>query len=133
MTAVEYLIEKWYNGELNSLSFHREELFQQAKEMEKQQIIDANSNGWHDGQEVIMNKIKSIDFVAKGGDDNGEQYFTETYGSKGSDNLPKVQNKDSFGEISDDEIEKAVNNPMHDAYDFREGAMWYREQLKQRQ
>jgi hypothetical protein len=33
-------------------------------------------------------------------------------------------------EISDEEIEKAVNNPMHDAYDFREGAMWYREQLK---
>ena len=34
-------------------------------------------------------------------------------------------------EISDEEIEKAVKNPMHDAYDFREGAMWYREQLKQ--
>ena len=33
-------------------------------------------------------------------------------------------------EISDEEIEKAVNNPMHDAYDFREGAKWYREQLK---
>jgi hypothetical protein len=33
-------------------------------------------------------------------------------------------------EISDEEIEKAVKNPMHDAYDFREGAKWYREQLK---
>lgn len=32
--------------------------------------------------------------------------------------------------ISDEEIEKAVKNPMHDAYDFREGAKWYREQLK---
>ena len=34
-------------------------------------------------------------------------------------------------EISDEEIEKAVNNPDNDAYSFREGAKWYREQLKQ--
>ena len=36
-------------------------------------------------------------------------------------------------EISDEEIEKGVNNPDNDAYSFREGAKWYREQLKQRQ
>jgi hypothetical protein len=33
-------------------------------------------------------------------------------------------------EISDEEIEKAVKNPMHDAYSFREGAKWYRQQIK---
>jgi len=36
-------------------------------------------------------------------------------------------------ELSDDEIEQGVNDPNTDAYDFREGAKWYREQLKQRQ
>ena len=36
-------------------------------------------------------------------------------------------------EISDEEIEKAANNPNNDGYSFREGAKWYREQLKQRQ
>jgi hypothetical protein len=41
MTSIEWLIEKWNNGELNSLSFHREKLFEQAKEMHKQEIIDA--------------------------------------------------------------------------------------------
>ena len=35
-------------------------------------------------------------------------------------------------EISDEEIEKAVKNPMHDAYSFRDGAKWYREQLKKK-
>jgi hypothetical protein len=35
-------------------------------------------------------------------------------------------------ELSDEEIEKGVNNPDNDAYSFREGAKWYRERLKQR-
>ena len=78
MTAVEWL---WDISQVRELMAKD---FQYAIEIEKQQIIDANSNGWHDGQEVIMNMLKSIDFVAKGGDDNGEQYYTSTYGSKGS-------------------------------------------------
>lgn len=48
MTSIEWLIEKWYNGELNSLSFHREKLFEQAKEMHKQEIIKAHNQSWHD-------------------------------------------------------------------------------------
>ena len=36
------------------------------------------------------------------------------------------------GEISDEEIEKAANNPNNDGFSFREGAKWYREQLKQK-
>ena len=38
--------------------------------------------------------------------------------------------KENHKEISDEEIEKEVKNPMHDAYSFRDGAKWYREQLK---
>ena len=44
-----------------------------------------------------------------------------------------VYNKVKEIEISDEEIEKAVKDPMNDAYDFREGAKWYREQLKKKQ
>ena len=76
MTAVEWLQNQYDNC---PESFLTQEDFEQAKQMEKQQIIDANSNGWHDGQEVIMNKIKNIEFVANGGDDNGEQYYNETF------------------------------------------------------
>ena len=36
-------------------------------------------------------------------------------------------------EISDEEIEEATNNPDNDGYSFRDGAKWYREQLKKRQ
>ena len=62
MTSIEWLIEKWYNGELNSLSFHREKLFEQAKEMHKQEIIDAFDYG-----------------ETSAYDESGEQYYNETY------------------------------------------------------
>jgi len=58
-----------------------------------------------------------------------------------SDNSPKEENKTSFGEISDEEIEKAVMDSMdyvylnpNDSLIFYQGWMraikWYREQLK---
>jgi hypothetical protein len=47
---------------------------------------------------------------------------------------PKVENKGSFGEISDEEIEKEISkrymHPTQD-YAFRDACKWYREQLKQ--
>ena len=55
---------------------------------------------------------------------------------------PKVQNKDSFGEISDEEMDKAAINfciknideeVMHWHDIFVSGAKWYREQLKSKQ
>ena len=51
MTAVEWLVEKLMKGEfINS----PDELIEQAKEMEKQQIIDAYShNGWNDNDNRI--------------------------------------------------------------------------------
>ena len=36
-------------------------------------------------------------------------------------------------EISDEEIEEATSNPDNDGYSFRDGAKWYREQLKLKQ
>ena len=123
-TAVEFLIEfclndlpieQWnkYNG-----------LFEQAKEMEKQQIIDAFEL-WRTG--------------------SGEQYYNETYGSKGSDehhedNLEEIPTS-SQTEISDEEIEEASLNIEHYNLDmivmerimWRKGAKWYREQLKKKQ
>ncbi len=57
------------------------------------------------------------------------------------DNSPKVENKDSFGEISDEEIEKAavdiLKKENKEGIYFREdmeriieGAKWYKEQIK---
>lgn len=42
------------------------------RESMKQEIIDAYSNGWHDGQDVIIKQISHVDL---GGDAAGLQYF----------------------------------------------------------
>ena len=47
--------------------------------------------------------------------------------------LKDAETSCEYSGLSDEEIEKAVKNPMHDAYDFREGAKWYREQIKLKQ
>lgn len=49
-------------------------LIEEAKEMEKEQIIQSFSTGWHDGQDVIIDKIKHIDL---GGDKLGEEYYNK--------------------------------------------------------
>lgn len=43
---------------------------------EKWQLIQAYSNGWHDGQDVILNQVHHVD---AGGDHAGEDYYEETY------------------------------------------------------
>jgi hypothetical protein len=132
MTAVEYIFEQLEEQGLIFLTTKTNEMTisisasdyldikRLSKEMEKQQIIEA-AERW-----------KGTDFA--------EQYYNETYGSKGSDETLKeyhiVDSNEmvsSQTEISDEEIEKAVNDPNHDAYDFREGAKWYRGQLKKKQ
>ena len=50
------------------------QLKEQAKEMEKEQIIQAYSNGWHDGQDAIIMTIEHID---KGGDERGLKYYEQ--------------------------------------------------------
>ena len=75
MTAVEWLekellkngyVNKGYHNQ-DSLN-HLEGLLEQAKQREKQQIIDAYETGDKYKLEIA-----------------GEKWFTETYGSKGSD------------------------------------------------
>ena len=65
-TAVEWLIEKMLDSGIGICKEWRE----QAKEMEKQQIIDAWSKGYDEDDRASSNPLK---------------YYSETYGSKGSD------------------------------------------------
>jgi hypothetical protein len=63
MTAVEWLKEKWYSDERIT-----DETFEQAKEMEKQQII------------YFADKYDA--YVVQGGDMTAEQYYNETFKKK---------------------------------------------------
>jgi len=133
MTSIEWLIEQF---NLQAYIPHIE----QAKEMHKQEIEDAFQDGKWDWSEHINNGTESKDLA---------QYYQETFDSKGSDtahdtssptqhNSPKVENKTSFGEISDEQIEIegwkycyenkiSSTNIVH----WITACKWYREQLKQ--
>jgi hypothetical protein len=130
MTSIEWLIK-----ELNLEGY--DHTIQQAKEMEKQEIIDAHKNGEY----LIPHS------------ENAELYYQETYGSKGSDTLKDYHIVDTNEmvqlpqqEISDEEIEKAAfeyikpprqtpeKSDGYNEYDvfaaFKAGVK-HREQLKQ--
>jgi hypothetical protein len=65
-TALEWLIEKVNSPEWQDcFIWHKEEIFQQAKAMEKEQIILAN-------EDCSTNELG--EFIS------GEQYYNETYG-----------------------------------------------------
>jgi hypothetical protein len=67
MTAVEYLFETLWDCPKDKLTWYS--ILEKAKKLEKQQIIDA----WFDGY---------------GGSAHSEdEYYNETYGSKGSDEV----------------------------------------------
>jgi hypothetical protein len=75
-TAVEWLQIQLKNGvdfnPLDSLSYPKavDNLFEQAKQMEKEQLVKA----WDDGDYAYFySKETGRDF------DNGEQYYNETY------------------------------------------------------
>jgi hypothetical protein len=67
-TATEFLFEKLWETPKDKLTWNA--ILEQAKEMEKQQIIDACDVGFDDGCGFIED-IKYKD---------GEQYYKETYG-----------------------------------------------------
>lgn len=115
MTAINWLIK-----ELNLEGY--DYTIEQAKQMERQQIIDAFKFGEYPPPFFYY---------------NAEQYYDETYGSKGSDERIVEATKTiiSQTEISDEEIEKAIIDQdvvKQEGYChcFLEGAKWYREQLK---
>jgi hypothetical protein len=68
MTAVEWLESKIFGDEIFSLS----KVLEQAKEMEKQQIIDAHGN-----QTKKSGGISNATYIL-----TGEQYYNETFKKK---------------------------------------------------
>ena len=68
-TAIDWLIEQMpYEFRAN----HTQELFKQAKELEKEQIIDAYENGVGDENERNLS----------GKFTNAEEYYNQTYNQK---------------------------------------------------
>ena len=78
MTAVNWMIDQLLKKHVGKVGNEYVEIFEQAKEMEKQQIIDAYDQGDEDGywhpENGYDKKFQSSD-----------HYYNETYGSKGSD------------------------------------------------
>jgi hypothetical protein len=70
-TAVEWLIQRIYMSDFEIYNFMKENAdFEQAKEMEKEQI----ENAYQAGQD-------NVDYTASFVDENGlENYYNETYG-----------------------------------------------------
>lgn len=75
-TAVEWLAEQMLWNE-----FHNPYL-EQAKEMEKQQIIDARNNGFEISGEGWNGEYGIKDFNKLTEEIKSEQYYKETYGGK---------------------------------------------------
>ena len=75
-TAVEWLEDGVYkaieNTSENSISYILEKLFEQAKEMEKEQSIDF--------ARLCLNKAKDLDILTSFM--NAEQYYNETFKSE---------------------------------------------------
>ena len=124
MTAVE-----WLEKQLTDAPYiHFGDLFEQAKEMENQMVID------------IVEKSRATGLTA--------EYLLLTYGSKESDEYPEIEGTmaicndiiSSQTEISDKEILDAAED-FSDSYmnrgvamsSFARGCYWYREQLKNKQ
>jgi hypothetical protein len=138
-TAVEWLIEQIKKEHPFWTS-----IFEQAKEMEKEQIIDAFDEGKSDGYKTAREWDEMVIFS------NSDHYYNETYGSKGSDELSKVAENTSFDtssptEISDEEFDALLkqvievqNLAMYSdiSEDYRQGYLdgikWLYSKLKQK-
>lgn len=125
-TAVEWLkkeLEEYGDPQYCELTWNElDELCEQAKEMEKQQIID------------IVEKSRATGLTA--------EYLLLTYGSDEIEKSEKPINlTSSQTEISDEEIKEVAyrykEDELEDTWEagisFMDGAKWYREQLKKKQ
>jgi hypothetical protein len=97
-TAVEFLEKIFYtNAEATGINNNKwlideidlDNIFEQAKEIQKQQMIDAYERGDKYKTEIA-----------------GEQYYQETFGSKGSDTLKDYHIVDTNEMIKDDDVQK---------------------------
>ncbi len=127
ITAVSWLVEKLYSKDV---PFYYKDIIELAKQMERLQLIDAQSYA-----------ISNADMTNNRGYFDCDKWYDETYGSKGSDEQ-RIYGEHTITilEISDEEIEDA-GETFH--WDFRGatefelsafifGAKWYREQLKKK-
>lgn len=117
-SAVEWLFEKLWEEPKDKLTWYS--ILEQAKEMEKEQII----NTFKEAQVLVV-----LDDTKR-----AEQFYYETYESKGSDDHIGDANK--MVEISDEEIIKLLNEYILYNDSKRqwviEGMKLYREQLKKK-
>ena len=121
MTSIEWLIEKVLD---NGIGLHKE-WREQAKEMHKQEIIDAYGEGfgWNYGNKKY----------------NGKEYYQETFVSKRSnDHISDISKMVELPqqEITDGEIQSTAETFWTEPSEsdmkrgWKLGAKWYREQLK---
>ena len=124
-TAIEWLAEQYEKSFTLKVNNVMTSIIEQAKEMEKQMVIDAWKMGRYENDKIVMSER----FYS-------EQYYNETYGSKGSDDHIVDTNEmvSSQTEISDEEIERRIKEvgAMGEYYKmgYRDAIKWYREQLK---
>ena len=142
MTSIEWLIEQLRQlahnpnahlgmGDIRVTQGHLDELEEQAKQIENQQIIDAYDDGQTDGYNFGIESYERIKYKSP------QDYYNETYGSKGSEFQQVDQNNpvtrgstalvrvskptSSQTEISDEEIEMlAWENPCLSRQDVYE-------------
>ena len=83
-TSIDWLVEKFnqcepmYSGiQSNEHKEYLDKLVHQAKEMDKQQKIDAYNQGYRDGENDASNITLSIGDIEDYS--NAEQYYKETY------------------------------------------------------
>jgi hypothetical protein len=132
MTSIEWLIDQmfkqgYFDGNKPLSITNLDHLQQQAVKMHKEEI----KNAWQNrNQDVIKSDGKTA-----------EQYYQETFGSKGSDDhiadISKMVEVPQQ-EITDGEIQSTAETfwTEPDESDMKRGwklgAKWYREQLKQK-
>jgi hypothetical protein len=138
-TSVKWLFDMLWEEPKDKFTWYS--ILIKAKEMHKQEIIDAFKNG------LKSPYHQDYTFVTQ---DNQEgtksaQYYQETFGGGGSHNSSNISDIElPQQEISDEEIEKAINEYAsayqcpsevsmckHDVISAWNNAIkWYREQLK---
>jgi hypothetical protein len=111
MTSIELLFNKLWEEPKDKLTWNS--ILEEAKEMHKSEILAAFTEGADDGYDGIY-------------DSNREQYYQETFVSKGSDDTKEESKQETLEEAAeslfpDSSIQKRI---------FIKGAKWYREQLK---
>ena len=97
-----------------------DELIEQAKEMHKQEIIDAHIEG-----QRVFDKHDHTQWTT----DQAEQYYQETLEEAAEKEFPLLDTKwCRNGAAEEENLQLLVHRRS-----FIKGAKWYREQLKQRQ